>query len=135
MKSGCAGLVVGDRPASSFDVMQTRLQAWAAWLTGGSNGAGYPTKSVLHESWLPPTAGQTPNIAVGGCSTRQERELHAIIKGLSVRLQNTLVVVYVLRASTKEQTERLKCQPSTVRARLAEAKTIIARALSAATCD
>ena len=116
---------------TTVDVIQNRLQAWAAWLTGGSSGAGYPTKSVLHESWLPPTPGQTPSMRTdGGGSTRQERELHAIIAStLSVRLQNTLVVVYVMRAKPDEQVMRLDCQQSTVRARVSEAKTIIGKAL------
>ena len=115
----------------TVDVIQNRLQAWAAWLTGGGSGAGYPTKSVLHESWLPPTPGQTPSMRTdGGGSTRQERELHAIIaSALSVRLQNTLVVVYVMRAKPDEQVMRLDCQQSTVRARVSEAKAIIGKAL------
>lgn len=115
----------------TVDALQSRLQAWAAWLTGGGNGAGYPTKSVLHESWLPPTPGQTPSMRTdSGGSTSQERELHAIIgSALSVRLQNTLVVVYVMRAKPDEQVMRLDCQPSTVRARVSEAKGIISKAL------
>lgn len=83
------------------DVLQGRLQAWAAWLTGGGSGVGYPTKSVLHSSWLPPTAGLTPTMVAGtGDGGRRERALHHVIStALSVRLQNTLVVVYVMRAS------------------------------------
>ena len=115
---------------NSADVLQTRLYAWAAWLTGGGSGAGYPTKNVLHESWMPPTPGQTPTMTTGGASTRQERELHSIIAtALSLRLQNTLVVVYVMRAKADEQVMRLDCQASTVRARISEAKSIISQAL------
>jgi len=115
----------------TVDVIQGRLLAWAAWLTGGGSAAGYPTKSVLHESWLPPTPGQTPTMRTdGGGSSRQERELHRIINSaLSVRLQNTLVVVYLMRAKPDEQVMRLDCQPSTVRARISEAKAIIGKCL------
>ena len=114
----------------TMDAMQARLYAWAAWLTGAGSGAGYPTKSVLHESWLPPTPGQTPTMTTGNASTLQERELHGIITtSLSLRLQNTLVVVYVMRAKPDEQVLRLECQSSTVRSRISEAKAIIGKAL------
>ena len=114
----------------TVDVLQARLYAWAAWLTGGGSGSGYPTKNVLHESWMPPAPGQTPTMTSGGASTRQERELHGIITtALSLRLQNTLVVVYVMRAKADEQVLRLDCQASTVRARISEAKAIISLAL------
>lgn len=113
------------------DVLQQRLQAWAAWLTGGGRGDGYPTKSVLHDSWLPPTPGMTPTMKSGAGGTgRQERELHQVIStALSVRLQNTLVAVYVMRATPAEQQALLECQASTVRARVAEAKRLIGMAL------
>ena len=114
------------------DVLHGRLQAWATWLTGGGSGVGYPSKSVLHSSWLPPTPGQTPTMVTStGDGGRRERELHQIIStALSVRLQNTLVVVYVMRASAAEQASRLECQEATVRARVREAKALIGRALA-----
>lgn len=113
------------------DVLHGRLQAWATWLTGGGSGAGFPTKSVLHSSWLPPTPGQTPTMATSsGDGGRREKALHHIIStALSVRLQNTLVVVYVMRASPAEQALRLECQESTVRARVREAKLLIGQAM------
>lgn len=116
------------------DVLHQRLLAWAAWLTGGGNGAGYPTKSVLHSSWLPPAPGATPTMRTAPAgSTAQERELHAVIRqALSVRLQNTLVVVYLMRASASEQATLLECEASTVRARVREAKRLIGLALNAA---
>jgi len=116
--------------STSHDVITSRLQAWAAWLTCSGSAAGFPTKSVLHESWLPPTPGQTPTITTStGGAGRQERALHMLIQRLSVRLQNTLVVVYVMRAKPEEQARVLECQASTVRARLAEARRLIAMAL------
>ena len=118
--------------AVGADVMQGRLVAWAAWLTSGGSGEGYPTKSVLHSSWLPPTPGQTPTmVSSTGTTGRRERALHQLITAeLSVRLQNTLVVVYVMRASPAEQVVLLECQASTVRARVSEAKALLARALA-----
>lgn len=117
---------------TDIDVLHQRLLAWAAWLTGGGSGAGYPTKSVLHSSWLPPAPGSTPTLKTAPSgSTAQQREMHAIVsKALSVRLQNTLVVVYLMRAKPAEQAVLLECQPSTVRARVAEAKRLIALALA-----
>jgi DNA-directed RNA polymerase specialized sigma24 family protein len=114
------------------DVLHGRLQAWANWLTAGGSGEGYPTKSVLHSSWLPPAPGMTATMRTSvGDGGRRERALHqAISQVLSVRLQNTLVVVYVMPASAAEQATLLDCQASTVRARVREAKALIARALA-----
>lgn len=112
------------------DLMERRLLAWAAWLTGGRCGAGYPTKNVLHQSWLPPAAGQVPSMAsVQAQPTVQERQVHAAVQRMSVRLQNTLVSVYLMRASPTEQARMLDCQASTVRARVCEAKVMLARLL------
>jgi len=113
------------------DVLHRRLQAWATWLTAGGNADGYPTKSVLHSSWMPPAPGMSPVMATTAAhGNRQERQLHGLISNaLCVRLQNTLVVVYVMRASAAEQARLLDCQQSTVRARVREAKSLIARAL------
>jgi|GEM_PF-1497778 len=117
---------------TEVDVLHERLQAWAAWLTAGTSGAGYPTKSVLHSSWLPPTPGSTPTMrTTPTSSTKQQRELHAVIQTLCLRLQNTLVVVYLMRVSPAVQATLLDCQPSTVRARVAEAKQLIANELNA----
>ena len=113
------------------DAMERRLQAWAAWLTGGRGAAGYPAKNVLHPSWLPPAAGQLPSmITVHAQPTVRERQVHAVVECMSVRLQNTLVAVYLMRASPAEQAVLLECQPSTVRARLADAKAKLAKMLS-----
>lgn len=111
---------------AEVDVLTTRLQAWAAWLTAGGCAVGFPTKSVLHESWLPPAAGQTPSTPSVQAGDANEQRLHGIISAMCVRLQNTLVVVYVMRARPAEQVLWLQCQESTVRARVLEAKRAIA---------
>lgn len=104
------------------DPIERRLQAWGAWLRGGASGDGYPTKSVLHVSWLPPAPGQLPTLRTSTRSDRQERETDRAVRALGLRLQNTLAVVYVMRAPVAEQAALLECQPSTVHARVAEAK-------------
>jgi DNA-directed RNA polymerase specialized sigma24 family protein len=117
----------------TVDAMEQRLQAWAAWKQGGGVSSGYPTKSVLHESWCPPTGGQRPamRVAVAG-GDRRERAIDRAVVGLSIRLQDTLVVVYLMRAKPGEQVARLGCQASTVRARVVEAKRLLALALDQA---
>ena len=125
-------LELRDDARATIDVMQSRLLAWAAWLKGGSNAAGYPTKNVLHQSWMPPAPGQLPSMrTASGVSTAQERALHGIICTLNHRLQNTLVVVYVMRAGSDEQVRLLECQASTVRARIREAKALLGQLLRA----
>lgn len=109
---------------ADVDLLEARLREWAGWLAGGSS-VGYPVTNVLHQSWLPPAPGQLPTIQTGGRSTRRERALHECIKALSVRLQNTLAVVYCYRLSVAEQALRLGCGESTVRARVLEAKRLL----------
>lgn len=117
----------------NVDVLQSRLQAWAAWLTSGGSAHGYPTKNVLHSSWLPPAPGSTPDMAqrVAGASAMEQRLHHIISTALSVRAQNTLVVVYVMRAPPAECVQLLGCEAATVRARVREAKALISRQLQA----
>lgn len=105
-----------------LDRMERHLLAWGVWVQGGKRGDGYPTKSVLHQSWLPPTPGMVPTMRVSATSDRAERALHAAIQQMSVRMQNTLVVVYVMRAGPVEREELLQCNAVTIRSRLGEAK-------------
>lgn len=49
-------------------------------------------------------------------------QLHDAIRALSVRLQMTLLVVYVKRMPRAQQAERLQCAASTVDARVRAAK-------------
>lgn len=117
---------------ATVDAMETRLQAWVCWRQGGGRVDGYPTKSVLHASWSPPSAGMTPSMQVvhsRGC--HDERALDRAVSGLSIRLQDTLVVVYLMRAPVAEQVARLACQASTVRARVGEAKRLLGLMLDA----
>lgn len=113
--------------------MERRLLAWAAWLTGGRSSAGYPVKNVLHPSWMPPAGGRTPTmVATLATTMAPERQVHAAVMSMSQRLQDTLAAVYVLRASADEQVSILGCQASTVRARVAAAKAMLAQMLRTA---
>lgn len=111
---------------SAEDVIEQRLLEWAHWRTGGSVG-GYPVLNVLHQSWMPPAPGRLPTMASGGRSTARERTLDAAIQALSVRLQNTLVVVYLMKLPARERASRLQCEEATVRMRVLEAKRLLSQ--------
>ena len=106
------------------DPMDRRLHEWAAWLRGGTRGEGYPTISVLHESWMPPPPGRMPNMRTssGSGQDARHRETHLAVACLSVRLANTVIVHYVLREPAATAAVMLDCAPSTVSARLVEAR-------------
>lgn len=106
----------------TMDDMERHLLAWGAWLAmGGKGGDGFPRTNCLHENWMPPAPGGTPSMkAIRGDAP--QRRLHACIGMLSVRLSNTLVVVYVQRLSGGPAAERLDCGEATVRARVRDAK-------------
>lgn len=113
---------------ATIDVMEQRLQAWAAWRRGGRQSAGYPTKCVLHPSWMPPSPGTIPApLQVLSGSTAMEQQMDRDIGALSERLRSTLAAVYLMRAPVAEQAQVLRCQPSTVKARVATAKRLLAR--------
>lgn len=107
---------------STQDVMERRLLSWAAWRCGAGCADGFPTKSVLHPSWSPPSGGQLPAMRVVFRGDAAERELDGKVQQLSVRLRDALYVVYIKRMSPADQARALQCQPGTVRARIAEAK-------------
>lgn len=116
------------------DVIERRLQAWGAWLAEGGCGDGYPSKSVLHESWLPPAAGSVPSIKVGR-GDAAERAVHAAVRLMSVRMANTLVVTYVYRQAGQARALRLECQESTARARVQQAKRLLHQHLQSLSCE
>lgn len=117
--------------AEQADVMEQRLREWAAWLTGGGNGAGYSAMSVIHPNWMPPTPGTTPTLKVSASNAQRERALHAAVLSLSRRLQATLLVHYCKRLSVADQAAMLECAEPTVHARVREAKRLLAEMLRA----
>lgn len=98
-----------------IEAIEQRLREWAQWVTAG-DGSGYPSKCTLHPEWSPPAAGTTPTLKAAAPS--RARQTHRAIARLSVRLSNTVVVVYCMNLSEADRAERLSCQPATVRARL-----------------
>lgn len=108
--------------APTVDVVEARLLAWAAWRTAGGCADGFPSKSVLHPSWSPPSPGITPTLHVSGRSEEQQRQMDGLIGGLTVKLRDALYVVYIKRMAPADQAKHLRCQECTVRARVVEAK-------------
>ena len=104
--------------------MDRLLREWASWLRNGKQtGGGWPTKNILHESWLPPAPGSrvdTRTVAVS--SDARERAMHAAIGELSVRQANTVVLVYLMRTSVADAALQLACGEGTVRGRIMDAK-------------
>lgn len=112
----------GREQDAAADPIEQRLQEWAAWLGAGKRGDGFPALNVLHHSWMPPPPGMTPTLRAAKRGDAREREVHQAVGRLSIRLSNTLVVVYLQRVAPDEQARRLDCAESTVRARVIEAK-------------
>jgi DNA-directed RNA polymerase specialized sigma24 family protein len=98
------------------DAIEARLQRWAQWVTAG-DGSGFPTMSVLHREWTPPSPGTTPTLKVAAGS--DVRQTHRALAQLSVRLRNTVVVHYCHKVPLVEQARRLECAESTVVQRVA----------------
>ena len=113
------------------DAVHQRLLSWAQWVSTGGTAVGYPMKSVLHESWLPPAPGSAPTMRVSMGSDKRERETHRAIAQLCIRLRNTVVAHYCHKVPLAEQATRLDCQPTTVEARVREARTAIGVVLNA----
>lgn len=111
--------------------MHDRLLSWAQWVTTGGAAVGYPVKSVLHESWMPPARGSVPTMRSAAGSDKRERDTHRAIGRLSVKLRNVVVVHYVLQAlPVVEQAARLKVSPVTLHARVRRARKLIHAGLS-----
>lgn len=104
------------------DQMHQRLLAWAQWVTVG-DGSGYPSMSVLHEDWSPPSPGMTPTMKVAAPSSA--RETHLAMAGWSARLRNTVALYYCTQLPIAEQASRLGCAPSTVHERIGQAHALL----------
>lgn len=102
--------------------MHQRLLEWAQWRKVG-DGSGYPTMSVLHEDWLPPSPGVTPTMKVAAPSSA--RQTHRAVLALSGRLRNTIAVHYLTNLPAAEQAMRLDCAEPTVYARVDEAHRLL----------
>lgn len=106
------------------DQVHVRLVEWSAWVTVG-DASGYARTNCLHESWAP-GRGQLSTAVQRITTHAREREIDAHVRKLSTRLQDTLAVHYCKRLPVTAQAEVLGCQPSTVHARVREARRAIA---------
>lgn len=113
-------------PDTLLDQIELRLQRWAEWRELGDAG-GFAAVNVLHESWTPPTPGRTPTLRTS--RSTDARQTHRAICTLSLRLQQTLEVVYVRRLRGAFAAEQLGCDVATVPQRVRDAKRRIASAL------
>jgi DNA-directed RNA polymerase specialized sigma24 family protein len=111
------------------EAIEARLQRWAQWVTVG-DGSGFPTMSVLHREWTPPSPGTTPTLKVSASS--DVRQTHRALEQLSVRLRNTVVVHYCHKVPLAEQARRLECAESTVVQRVAVARRMLLAILAKA---
>ena len=110
--------------------MHRRLLEWAAWSMVG-DGSGYPTMSVLHEDWSPPSPGVTPTMKVS--APNSARRTQRVIAGWSARLRNTVVLHYCCPGLTvAEQADRLQCVPATLYQRVEQAHMLLRLGLEAA---
>lgn len=107
--------------------MHLLLVQWAQMVTVG-DGSGYPTMSVLHESWQPPSPGQSPTLKVAAPSAA--RRTHRVIGGWSMRLRNTVILHYCTNMPVAEQALRLDCDERTVYTRIEQAHGLLRDALS-----
>jgi DNA-directed RNA polymerase specialized sigma24 family protein len=107
--------------------MHQRLLEWAQWRKCG-DGSGYPTMSVLHEDWSPPSPGITPTMKVAAPSSA--RQTHRAIQALSARLRNTVAIHYLTNLPIAEQARRLECAERTVHERIEQAQGLVRRWLA-----
>lgn len=113
---------------AKIQAIDDMLRRWAAAVAGEGDGSGYPTKSVLHEDWSPPTPGQTPTMK----TVRHGRDVwatHAALRQLSVRARNTVVMHYCSRLTIEQQAAVLECKPDTVKDRIETIHRQLAREL------
>lgn len=108
--------------------IEQRLQRWAQWLKVG-DGSGFPSMSVLHPEWQPPSPGTTPTLKVGTAGD-DVKQTHRLIGLLSQRMQTTLVVHYVKGGAVADQAAELAIAESTVHERIDRAHRQLLRLLA-----
>lgn len=100
------------------EAMHVRLVEWAQWRRVG-DGSGYPTMSVLHEDWSPPSPGVTPTMKVS--ANGAVHVTHRAMASWSGRMRNTIAVHYLANLPIAEQAARLDCAERTVYERIDQA--------------
>lgn len=109
--------------AGDVDV-EARLQRWAQAVTVG-DGSGYPSMSVIHPNWSPPTKGSRPVMKTmpGGADVQAT---HRAIGRLSIKQRDAICLHYAYRLSSALHAERTGCAERTVRDRLDAARRALA---------
>ena len=115
---------------AKIDWVEAALVRWAAVVVEGKDGSGYPSMSVLHEDWSPPSPGQTPTLKVVR-GTSDVRRTHAALLQLTQRQRNTVAVHYCRRLPLVEQGAVLGCEGKTVLERVGVIHRALARLLDA----
>lgn len=102
------------------DQIEARLQRWAQAVTVG-DGSGYPSMSVIHPNWMPPTKGSRPMLktAQGGADVQAT---HRAIGRLSVKQRDAICLHYAYRLTCAQHADRAGCAERTVRDRLDAAR-------------
>lgn len=106
------------------DDVEARLHRWAAAVSVG-DGAGYPSVSVIHPNWMPPTKGSRPAM-VAARRGHDVQATHRSISTLSVKQRDAICLCYIYRLSTARHAERAGCAERTVRDRLDAARRALA---------
>jgi len=110
-----------------IDWVEQRLQRWAQAVTVG-DGSGYPTMSVIHKDWMPPSPGVTPSMKIS-MGRSDAASTHRAISRLSRKQRDAVVVHYALKLPMPEQAERLGCAVDTVHGRIEAAHAQLAAIL------
>lgn len=98
------------------EAMHLLLLDWAQWVMVG-DGSGYPSMSVIHPDWSPPSLGITPTMKASAPSSA--RRINRAMASWSATLRNTVVVVYCIPGMTlAEKAQHLGCAERTVQMRV-----------------
>jgi DNA-directed RNA polymerase specialized sigma24 family protein len=111
------------------EAMHRLLLEWAQWVMVG-NGSGFPSMSVLHPNWSPPSPGTTPAFKTSGASAELLR-VHRIVCAMSERMRQTVWLVYCYRnLGPVEVARRLCVAEGTVHKRIELAHRVLLAKLS-----
>ena len=104
------------------DQFKRTMAAWGAWFNDGGSAEGFPRKSVIHPTWMPPSSGgRLPAMAVAVRSDQRERMVHQAIGRLSDKLIVVMVGKWARRMTSAQMALELCVTSSAVDGRVARA--------------